>query len=79
MFLGNTFANKNLPAVLVYFSSLLDPSSLFVLKVDIIFEGYQDSGFHSYTRNASEFPSGIYYFNLELANQVSVAKAMLIK
>ena len=48
-------------------------------KVDIIFEGYQDSGFHSYTWNASEFPSGIYYFNLELANQVSVAKAMLIK
>ena len=48
-------------------------------KVDVIFEGYQDSGFHSYTWNASEFPSGIYYFNLELANQVSVAKAMLIK
>ena len=31
LFLGNTFANKNLPAVLVYFSSLLDPSSLIVL------------------------------------------------
>lgn len=48
-------------------------------KVDVIFEGYQDSGFHSYTWNASEFPSGIYYFNLELDNKVSVAKAMLIK
>ena len=48
-------------------------------KVDVVFEGYQDSGSHSYTWNASNFPSGIYYFNLELENQVTAAKAMLIK
>ena len=48
-------------------------------KVDVIFEGYQDSGFHSYTWNASNFASGIYYFNLEWANQITIAKAMLIK
>ena len=35
---GNKLANKNLPAVLVYFSILFDPSSLTVLNVEIIFE-----------------------------------------
>ena len=48
-------------------------------KIDVIFEGYQDSGSHSYTWNGSNFPSGIYYFNLESGNNLTIAKAMLIK
>ena len=37
-FIGKTFANKNLPAVLVYFSTLVLPLLSIVLKVEIIFE-----------------------------------------
>ena len=38
LFLGNTFANKNLPAVLVYFSTIGLPLLSMVLNVEIIFE-----------------------------------------
>ena len=48
-------------------------------EVDVIFEGYQDYGFHSYTWNASKFPSGIYYINLKSNDQLAIKKAMLIK
>ena len=48
-------------------------------EVDVVFEGYQDSGLHSYTWNASEFASGIYYFNLNSNDKLNIAKAMLIK
>ena len=37
-FFGKTSANKNLPAVLVYFSVIDNPSLLIVLKVEIILE-----------------------------------------
>ena len=48
-------------------------------EIDIIFEGYQDSGYHSYTWNASSFASGIYYFHLIDGNNISTAKAMFVK
>ena len=48
-------------------------------EVDIIFEGYQDSGFHSYTWNASDFSSGIYYVHLISDKKIDTAKAVLIK
>ena len=38
LLVGRILANKNLPAVLVYFSILIFPFSSNVLKVDIIFE-----------------------------------------
>tara|TARA_Y100001970_G_scaffold62877_1_gene80388 strand:+ start:558 stop:2120 length:1563 start_codon:yes stop_codon:yes gene_type:complete len=48
-------------------------------EVDVIFEGYQDSGLHSYTWDASNFASGIYYFHLIEKNNVSTAKGIFIK
>ena len=48
-------------------------------EIDVIFEGYQDSGYHSYTWNASSFASGIYYFHLIDGNNISTAKAMFVK
>ena len=48
-------------------------------EVDVIFEGYQDSGNHSYTWNASDFASGIYYFHLIDGKSISTAKAMIVK
>ena len=35
---GKMFANKNLPAVLVYFSTLTDPSISTVSNIETIFE-----------------------------------------
>ena len=48
-------------------------------EVDVVFEGYQDSGQHSYTWNASDYASGIYYFHLIDGNNISTAKAMFVK
>ena len=48
-------------------------------EIEIIFEGYQDSGYHSYTWNASDFASGIYYFHLIDGKSISTAKAMFVK
>ncbi len=48
-------------------------------EVDNIFEGYQDAGYHSYTWNASNFASGIYYFHLIEGQNVSTAKAVFVK
>ena len=48
-------------------------------EVDMIFEGFQSYGDHSYTWNASSFPSGIYYIRLATENRVTSTKAMLMK
>ena len=47
-------------------------------EVDVVFEGYQDSGQHSYTWNASGSASRIYYFHLFDGNTISTAKAMSV-
>ena len=48
-------------------------------EVDIVFEGLQEYGKHSYTWNANNFASGIYYFNLKTNDDIAIKKAMLIK
>ena len=48
-------------------------------EVDIIFEGVQSVGQHSYTWNASNFPSGIYYIRLQAGELVTSQKALLVK
>ena len=48
-------------------------------QVDVIFEGFQTSGLHSYRWNASDFPSGIYYVKLQFENQAQTMKATLVK
>ena len=48
-------------------------------EVDVIFEGAQGVGQHSYTWNAEMFPSGVYYIRLQAGSMVSNQKALLIK
>ena len=47
--------------------------------VDAIFEGAQSIGSHSYTWNASNLPSGVYYIRLQAGEMVTNQKALLIK
>jgi len=48
-------------------------------EVDVIFEGAQSIGQHSYTWNASNLPSGIYYIRLQAGELATSQKALLIK
>ena len=48
-------------------------------EVDVIFEGAQSVGQHSYTWNASNLPSGVYYIRLQAGAMVTSQKALLIK
>ena len=48
-------------------------------EVDVIFEGAQSVGQHSYTWNASNLPSGVYYIRLQAGEMVTNQKALLIK
>ena len=48
-------------------------------EVDIIFEGAQSLGQHSYTWNASNLPSGVYYIRLQAGTLITNQKALLIK
>jgi len=48
-------------------------------EVDVIFEGAQGVGKHSYTWNAASYPSGVYYIRLQAGSLVSSQKALLIK
>ena len=48
-------------------------------EVDVIHEGFQTSGSHSYTWNASSLSSGVYYVSLISGNKVKTMKAVLMK
>ena len=48
-------------------------------EVDVIFEGAQSVGQHSYTWNASHLTSGVYYIRLQAGDMVANRKALLIK
>ena len=48
-------------------------------EVDIIFEGAQSVGKHSYTWNASDLSSGVYYIRLQSGSMATSQKAVLIK
>ena len=48
-------------------------------EVDIIFEGAQSVGQHSYTWNAASLPSGVYYIRLQAGEMVTSQKALLVK
>jgi len=48
-------------------------------EVDVIHEGFQSSGAHSYTWNASDMSSGVYYVRLVSGNKAKTMKAVLMK
>ena len=48
-------------------------------QVDVIFDGYQDTGLHSYSWYAGNHPSGVYYINLSDGVNQQFEKAILLK
>ena len=48
-------------------------------EVSMIFEGAQSMGQHSYTWNASDLASGVYYVRLQAGSMITSQKALLIK
>ena len=48
-------------------------------EVDIIFEGYQIKGNHTYTWDASSLASGVYYIKMISNNKSLSTKVMLLK
>ena len=48
-------------------------------EIDVIFEGMQSLGTHSYTWNPVNMPSGLYYVRLQAGEMVANQKALLIK
>ena len=48
-------------------------------QVDIIYEGFQQNGNHSYTWDASNLPSGVYYIRMVSNENSMTVKAMLLK
>ena len=48
-------------------------------EVDVIFEGAQSIGVHSYTWNAAHLPSGVYYIRLQAGDMTTSQKALLVK
>ena len=83
--LQNVYPNPFNPSTDVTFSLpqdgyvRLSVYNLMGQEVDMIFEGFQSYGDHSYTWNANTFPSGIYYIRLATENRVTSTKAMLMK
>jgi len=83
--LSNLYPNPFNPSTEVSFSLPIDEHvrlSAYDVRgqeVDVIFEGAQSVGQHSYTWNASNFPSGVYYIHLQAGAMVTSQKALLIK
>ncbi len=48
-------------------------------KVDVLVNGPQSAGSHSFTWNAGHLPSGVYYLRMEAGSQVETLKAVLMK
>ena len=48
-------------------------------EVDVIFEGTQSVGQHSYSWNAGNFPSGLYYIHLQAGDLIASQMALIIK
>lgn len=83
--LNKVYPNPFNPSTEIEFSLAYDANislSVYDLsgrQVDVIFEGFQTSGIHSYQWNASQFPSGVYYVKFQSDNQVQSMKAVLMK
>lgn len=83
--LSNLYPNPFNPSTEVSFSLPADNHvklSVYNIQgqeVDIIFEGAQSLGSHSYTWNGSDFSSGVYYIRLQSGNMVTSQKALLVK
>jgi len=48
-------------------------------KIEVIRSGYADAGSYSMTWNASKFPSGIYFLQLQAGNRVKTQKMLYLK
>ena len=83
--LGDLYPNPFNPSTQISFSLPMDDFvklSAYDVRgneVDVIFEGAQSVGEHSYTWDASSLPSGVYYIRLQAGELVTNQKALLVK
>ena len=47
--------------------------------VDKLYNGYQESGYHTVSWNASDHASGIYFIRLEMQDKLRTQKIILVK
>ena len=64
--------------------SFIQPTSLYIVdikgrKIETIFSGKMETGFHSFNWNSKQNPSGIYFSVLQIGNSIETKKLMLIK
>ena len=85
MSLSSIYPNPFNPAAEINFSLPADAYvrlSVYNLQgqeIDVVHEGFQSSGSHSYTWDGSGFSSGVYYVRLVSGNKVNTMKAVLMK
>ncbi len=48
-------------------------------EVRIVFDGEKEAGYHSFNFDASNLPSGVYYYQLKAGNFVDTKKMLLVK
>ena len=48
-------------------------------EVDALFDGTMQGGAHTLTWNASDYPSGAYYYRLEVGPSMAVRRMLLVK
>ena len=83
--LNNVYPNPFNPSTQISFSvprdgyAKLSAFDMAGKEVDIIHEGFQSAGFHTYTWNASDMSSGVYYLRLSIDGRSTTAKAVLMK
>ena len=83
--LNNVYPNPFNPSTQISFSipkdgyAKLSAFDMTGKEVDIIHEGFQSAGFHTYTWNASDMSSGVYYLRLSINDRTTTAKAVLMK
>ena len=83
--LNNVYPNPFNPSTQISFSipkdgyAKLSAFDMAGKEVDIIHEGFQSAGFHTYTWNASDMSSGVYYLRLSINDRTTTAKAVLMK
>jgi len=47
--------------------------------VDVIFEGYNEAGYHTCLYNAEHIPSGVYFYRITVNDFSQMRKMILIK
>ena len=83
--LSKIYPNPFNPSTEIYFSIpksghiTITAFNLNGQQVEIIFDGYQEIGLHSYSWYANNHPSGVYYIKLSDGRNQHLEKVLLLK